>query len=109
MTAEIPSCEACRPDAPKLTEEEAERYLSQLSGWQLVTRDAIPMLEKRYGFSDFKQALAFTNSVGGIAEEVGHHPELFTEWGAVTVRWWSHKIKGLHELDFAMAKRCDNV
>ena len=60
-------------------------------------------------FGNFAEALAFTNRVGELAESIGHHPELVTEWGRVTVKWWSHKIKGLHELDFALAKRCDSL
>ena len=62
-----------------------------------------------YKVRNFAEALAFTNRVGELAESIGHHPEIVTEWGRVTVKWWSHKIKGLHELDFALAKRCDSL
>lgn len=58
-----------------------------------------------FKFKDFAEALAFTNKVGQIAEEEGHHPSILTEWGGVTVTWWTHKIKGLHRNDFIMAAK----
>ena len=62
-----------------------------------------------FQFDDFAQALDFTNRVGAIAEDQGHHPALLTEWGRVTVAWWTHKIRGLHRNDFVMAARTDEV
>ena len=56
---------------------------------------------------NFFQALNFTNQVGALAEEEGHHPAILTEWGQVTVTWWTHKIKGLHSNDFIMAAKTD--
>jgi 4a-hydroxytetrahydrobiopterin dehydratase len=66
-------------------------------------------LEKQYRFDDFQQALAFTQTVGEIAEAEGHHPALLTEWGKVTVTWWSHEMRGLHRNDFIMAARTDQA
>ena len=109
MSDPIPECEACRPDAPKLDESEIARYAQELPEWAVETENEVPRLVRDYRFRNFADALAFTNRVGELAEEIGHHPELVTGWGKVTVRWWSHKIRGLHELDFAMAKRCDRI
>ena len=61
----------------------------------------------RLPFPNFEKALSFTNKVGEIAEEEGHHPEIVTEWGSVTVYWWSHKIKKIHLNDLILAERCD--
>ena len=58
-------------------------------------------------FPTFVDALAFTNKVGALAEEEGHHPALLTEWGKVSVTWWTHKIRGLHRNDFIMAAKTD--
>jgi 4a-hydroxytetrahydrobiopterin dehydratase len=66
-------------------------------------------LERVYKFKNFKQAIAFTNKVGDMAEDEGHHPGLLTEWGKVTVTWWSHSIKGLHKNDFICAAKTDDV
>ncbi|GHE19807.1 4a-hydroxytetrahydrobiopterin dehydratase [Halomonas urumqiensis] len=103
------ACEACKIDAPRVTEEEISAYRKQIPEWQIVERDGIMQLERAFTFPDFKQALAFTQRVGDIAEEADHHPALLTEWGKVTVTWWSHKIKGLHKNDFILAARTDEV
>ena len=66
-------------------------------------------LERVFQFPDFAQALAFTNRVGALAEEEGHHPALLTEWGKVTVAWWTHAIGGLHRNDFIMAAKTDQI
>lgn len=100
-------CDACRIDAQALTNEEIQRELARSPGWELAPRGGMPVICRRYTFADFASALAFTNRVGALAESKGHHPELITEWGAVTVSWWSHKLKGLHELDFVLARACD--
>ena len=108
MTAAvIPECEACRPDARKLTDEEIARYAEALPQWRVETVDDVPRLQRCYRVRNFAEALSLTGRVGDLAESIGHHPQIVTEWGRVTVRWWSHKIRGLHELDFALAKRCD--
>lgn len=66
-------------------------------------------LSRSFKFRDFASALAFTQSVGEIAEQAGHHPVIVTEWGKATVTWWSHAIKGLHLNDFILAARTDEV
>ena len=109
MTTTIPECEACRIDARKLTGEEITRYARELPEWRVETVDGVPRLHRSCEFRNFADALAFTNRVGELAETIGHHPLLVTEWGRVTVEWWTHKIKGLHEIDFALAKRCDSL
>ncbi|MFI2812739.1 MULTISPECIES: 4a-hydroxytetrahydrobiopterin dehydratase [Microbulbifer] len=100
-------CEACRADAPLVSDEELAQLIREIPDWTPVTRDGVMQLERVFKFRNFKQALAFTNRVGEIAEEVGHHPALLTEWGKVTVTWWSHEAGGLHKNDFIMAARTD--
>jgi 4a-hydroxytetrahydrobiopterin dehydratase len=102
-------CIPCRGDDPLATEEEIAEYRTQVPDWQIVERDGLKRLERVFKFKNFVQALAFTNRVGDIAEEQGHHPALLTEWGRVTVTWWTHKIKGLHRNDFAMAAKTDQL
>ncbi|MBA2777717.1 4a-hydroxytetrahydrobiopterin dehydratase [Billgrantia kenyensis] len=102
-------CEACSWDAPHVTDDELETYKRDIPEWSVMERDGVKQLERVFKFRNFKQALAFTNRVGEIAEEVGHHPALLTEWGKVTVTWWSHEMKGLHKNDFILAARTDKV
>ena len=92
-------CEACRPDAPLVTEQEREQLLVELDHWLIVDKKNISQLLKVYEFSDFVSAMEFAQKVGELAQEHGHHPALLVEWGRVTVRWWTHKIKGLHKND----------
>jgi 4a-hydroxytetrahydrobiopterin dehydratase len=102
-------CTACRGDEPTLTDDEIADLRPQVPEWQVVKREGIKRLERVFRFSNFAQALAFTNSVGQQAEEEGHHPALLTEWGKVTVTWWTHKIGGLHRNDFIMAAKTDEL
>jgi 4a-hydroxytetrahydrobiopterin dehydratase len=103
------TCVACRRDAPRVTEAEMAEFLPQVPDWRLVERESIPRLERVFKVADFREALAFTNRVGELAETEGHHPAITTEWGKVTVTWWTHKIKGLHRNDFIMAAKTDEA
>jgi 4a-hydroxytetrahydrobiopterin dehydratase len=100
-------CVACRRDSPQVTEAEIAGLRRETPDWHLVERDGIARLERVFDFPSFADALAFTHRVGALAEEEGHHPALLTEWGRVTVTWWTHKIRGLHRNDFIMAAKTD--
>jgi len=102
-------CEACRADAPRVDEAEAAELRRQIPDWDLVIRDGIPQLLREFRFDGFAPALAFTNAVGALAEDEGHHPAILTEWGRVRVSWWTHKIRGLHRNDFVMAAKTDRL
>jgi 4a-hydroxytetrahydrobiopterin dehydratase len=100
-------CVPCRGGAQPLSEAEIQARLPQIPGWNLVERGGIRRLEKQFTFPDFAGALAFTNQVGRLAEAEDHHPAILTEWGKVTVTWWTHAVKGLHQNDFIMAARTE--
>jgi len=102
-------CEACRVGAPTVSDEELATLIRAIPDWNIEVRDGIMQLEKSFLFSNFVEALAFTNQVGALAESEGHHPAILTEWGKTTVTWWSHKIKGLHRNDFIMSAKTDNL
>ncbi len=102
-------CSAITATTPKLNQPEIEQYLARISNWRLYERDGEPYLEKVFVFKDFNQALDFTNQVAKIANEENHHPALLTEWGRVTVTWWTHRIQGLHQNDFIMAAKTDRL
>lgn len=101
------TCEPCRAGAPPASEAEITAWRPQIPDWDIVEREGIPRLERVFSFPDFVGALSFTSRVGALAEEHGHHPALLTEWGRVTVSWWTHKIRNLHVNDFIMAARTD--
>lgn len=102
-------CEACQAGAPSLTDDEIARFLPQLKGWELITEAGLRKFRRTFRFPDFAGALAFTDAVGAAAEEAGHHPSLLTEWGRVTVTWWTHKIRDLHRNDAVMAAKTDVI
>lgn len=109
MSAElsIAKCEACHADAPKVTDEELQTFMSQLPDWVPEVRDNVMMLEREFKFKNYKLAWEFANKVSTLAEEEFHHPAILLEWGKVTVTWWTHAIGGLHKNDFICAAKTD--
>ena len=102
-------CVACRKDSPRVTDAEIAELKPQIPAWSIVEHNEIPSLERVYRLKNFVQALDFTSKVGALAEEEGHHPAILTEYGKVTVVWWTHAIKGLHRNDFIMAAKTDQI
>jgi 4a-hydroxytetrahydrobiopterin dehydratase len=103
------ACVPCRGGEPPLSEAEIATLKPQLPDWEIIEVDGIQRLQRAFKFKNFTQALEFTNRVGELAETEDHHPAILTEWGKVTVTWWTHKIKGLHRNDFIMAAKTDEI
>ena len=103
------TCVACRVGAPLATAEEINEFMLQLPNWTIVEENEIKRLKRVFTFSNFVDAMEFTQKVSVLAEDENHHPAILTEWGKVTVYWWSHKIKGLHVNDFIMAAKTDKL
>lgn len=102
-------CQACHVDALKVSDEELAVLIKELPDWAVVSEDGVLQLKRKFTFKNFKQAMAFSNRLADLAEKEGHHPAILTEWGKVTVSWWSHSIKGLHKNDFVMAAKTDTL
>ena len=100
------TCVPCKGGVPPLKGEELEQMQAQLAGWKVVAEHH---LTKTYVFPDFRTALEFVNRAGAIAEQQGHHPDLYLSWGKVEVKIWTHKINGLTESDFILAAKIDGV
>lgn len=103
------TCEACKAGAPLATQEEINKFILQIPDWDIIEVNGVKQLQRIFIFDNFLDALSFSNKVGAIAEEEGHHPAILTEWGKVTVTWWTHKIQGLHVNDFIMAAKTDKL
>jgi 4a-hydroxytetrahydrobiopterin dehydratase len=99
-------CVPCQVGTPTLTAEERCALTTQIEGWSIVDHHH---LEKEWRFPDFVRALAFVNTVGAIAEEQGHHPEVLLAWGRALVRIWTYKVDGLTESDFTLAAIIDRA
>ena len=102
-------CVPCRGGEPSLTDRQVEALMPNIPGWQVKEVEGVKRLERAFKIKNFIEALEFTNRIGAIAEAEGHHPLLVTEWGKVTVQWWTHKIHGLHNNDFIMAAKTDQL
>lgn len=102
-------CVPCEGGVLQADEAEIAGYLAQLQGWKILEVEGVKRLTKSFAFNNFANALAFTNRVGELAEQEGHHPALLTEWGKVTATWWTHSIGGLHKNDFIMAARTEEA
>jgi 4a-hydroxytetrahydrobiopterin dehydratase len=99
-------CVPCRGGVPPLGKAVIENLSEQLKGWEVV---AGHHLRKNFEFKDFREALAFVNRLGELAEEQGHHPDISFGWGRAEVTIWTHKIDGLTESDFILAAKIDKL
>ncbi len=97
------TCEPCRGGVPPMDRAEAESLLAQVPGWTLG--DGPDHLVRTVRFPDFLSAQNFAVAVGGVCEEQGHHADIAYGWGYCTVKFWTHKINGLHRNDFMMAAK----
>ena len=102
-------CVACRGGEPVLTDAQIADLHLQVPDWQVKDVDGVKRLERVFKFKNFIEAVAFTNKIAMIAEKEDHHPLIVTEWGRVTIQWWTHKISGLHQNDFIMAAKTDEL
>jgi len=100
------TCVPCRGDTPALTTEQQTPLLASLVGWKIEDEQR---LMRDFSFSNFLEALEFTNRAGSIAEEQGHHPEITVGWGHAKVVIWTHKINGLTENDFILAAKLNQI
>ena len=100
------TCVPCRGGIPPLQGEQLENFKKQVPGWTVVNGHH---LTRNFDFPDFKSALAFTNKVGEIAEQQGHHPDILLKWGQVGITIWTHEIDGLTESDFILAAKLSQL
>jgi len=96
------TCVPCRGGTPPLAGKELEDLARQVPQWKVIDGHHI---SRTFTFPDFRQALAFVNKVGELAEEQGHHPDILLAWGKAVVTTWTHKIDGLSEGDFILAAK----
>ena len=109
MSLKESKCEACTIDAPLVTENQKKEFMIEIDGWQIDNKTGIEQLFKTFNLRNYRDSLSFLIAVAEMAEENDHHPKLVLEWGKVEVRWWSHKIQGLHKNDFICCLKTDEI
>lgn len=102
-------CIPCRKGDPALTDAEVNELLLQIPEWELIEGDGSKRLQRVFKLKNYIEAVAFTNKIAMIAEKEDHHPLIVLEWGRVTIQWWTHVVKGLHQNDFVMAAKTDEL
>ena len=102
-------CEPCRLGARAISEDEADSLSLSIPAWRRQFHDGVEKLVRDFHFIKFSDAFGFTYKVANLAEREDHHPTIKTEWGKVTVYWWTHQINGLHVNDFIMVAKTDFV
>ncbi len=100
------NCVPCKTGTAPFSGDEIKKYLNEVKDWQAINKHH---LVKKYSFSDFISALSFVNRVGKIAEQENHHPNICFTWGMVEITIWTHRIGGLHENDFILASKLDEL
>ena len=100
-------CDACSPDAEKVSQEIIVQFIEKFNNWELAKDVGFPQLKRVFTFNNFSDASKFANKVSELADKKGHHPTILLEYGKVTVRWWSHKLKGLHQTDVDMSAQTE--
>lgn len=98
------SCDTAVAPLPPAETSKLEKELGK--GWKVVDGHH---LEKQFDFKDFRQALAFTNRIGEIAESIGHHPDIYLTWGKVRLDIFTHKVNGLTKDDFILAAKFEEA
>lgn len=100
-------CVPCEGGVGVLKGEGLEPFARLLSSHWRIEKEHHLVAE--FLFPDFRQALDFTNRVGELAEDEGHHPDIHLAWGRVEIVVWTHAIDGLSENDFILAAKIDGV
>ncbi|MFW9769687.1 MAG: 4a-hydroxytetrahydrobiopterin dehydratase [Candidatus Thorarchaeota archaeon] len=102
------TCTPCRGDVPPLKQERIKKMLEVVPGWK-KTEDDIDKIEKQFKFKNFSESMDFVNRVAEIAEEQGHHPDIYIHWNEVTLTLYTHAIRGLFDNDFILAAKIDEI
>ncbi len=110
MSEELTSktCVPCQGGVPPMESDEVEELLTEVKGWDLLGGTP-PKIQKEFKFKDFTESMDFVNEIGELAEEEGHHPDIEISYNVVTLQLYTHAIDGLHENDFIMAAKIDEI
>ena len=101
-------CVPCEGGVPPLESHKVEELLTEVGDWELL-EESPPKIQKEFKFDDFKTAMRFVNDLAELAENEGHHPDIEISYNVVTLQLYTHAIDGLHENDFILAAKIDDL
>ena len=101
--------EALNEDSKAVTDTQRDELSQHVAEWEILEEGGMSTLQRTFQFETYTQCLEFAQAVGEMAERFDHHPRLIVEWGKVQVAWWTHFLSGLHENDFVMAAKTDQL
>ncbi len=100
-------CVPCEGGMPPMKEPEIKEYLKQVEpDWKVIDNKK---LQREFHFKDFKQSMEFVNKVADIANEEGHHPDIYIFYSVVKIELWTHAISGLFKNDFILAAKIEKL
>ena len=102
-------CEVCTPDTPTLTRDSAQELLGQIVGWEITHIKGKDSLTKTLHFKGFMPGVELVNQIAAIAEEEGHHPDLYLSYGSLKIDLTTHAAGGLTDNDFILAAKIDQL
>jgi 4a-hydroxytetrahydrobiopterin dehydratase len=102
-------CTVCNSGDDPMSKTVIQKNLKKIPDWHLVEEGGTEKLHREFKFPNFSKAANFAIAVAKLAENEGHHPHISMEWGKATIRWWTHKIDGLHRNDFIMAAKTSKI
>lgn len=105
------SVEALTKNSCRASAVEVKKWLMHLPGWSVtkVGGTEIDCVIREYQLESYQRVIDFHNAIAKLAEDLQHHPEMITQYGTLTVKWWSHSVGGLHKNDFILAAKCDRL
>ena len=103
-------CIPCDGGIPSFDLDEIHKYLKKVDGWDVKSETQKDYyIVKNFKFNNFLESQSFINKVVEIAEQEGHHPDIWFGWGYAKIKIQTHAINGLHESDIVLAAKIDRI
>ena len=103
-------CIPCEGEIPGFELTEIHKYLKMVDGWKVESdQEKNYYITKEFKFKNFLDSQNFVNKVGEVSETENHHPDIWFGWGYAKIKIFTHSIKGLHESDFVLAAKVDQI
>ena len=101
-------CVPCEGGVPPLSHAEAQTLARNFPDWA-IDLDA-KRISRSLTMKNFMAAIDLFNKIATLAEEEGHHPDLYLEgYRNLKIVLWTHAVGGLTENDFILAAKINQL